>query len=99
MVLDAAEHLIPQLTKLSEGVTNAIQKVSNTGQDYNFYQNPEFHVSILKLNGLTQDELSNLETHCQEISASESDPDKLIEMEVKSVLFKSGDQFQELKLY
>ena len=99
MVLDAAEHLVPQLTKLSEGVTNAIQKVSNTGQGYNFYQNPEFHVSILKLNGLTQDELSSIKTYCQDISASESDPDKLIEMEVKSVLFKSGDQFQELKLY
>ena len=56
MVLEVAEHSVPQITKLSEDITNSIKKVSNTSSDYNFFDNPVFHVTIIKLNGLTQQE-------------------------------------------
>ena len=91
MVLDVAEHSVPQITKLSQDITNSIQKVDNTSSDYSFFENPVFHVSIMKLNGLTEEEYQSLETYCGSISASESVPDKIIEMEVKSVIFRSGD--------
>ena len=56
MVLEVAEHSVPQITKLSEDITNSIKKVSNNSSDYNFFDNPVFRVTIIKLNGLTQEE-------------------------------------------